>query len=69
MFGLRILESGDHGLAVVTLLGSLLVKNVISVFPDASPSLDPSDPALHADTDSAPAISAATVATCRRLEV
>ena len=55
--------------ASLTLFWSLLVRNVIWVFPDVSPSLEPSEPALQAAIDSAPAIRAAAVATLRRREV
>ena len=54
--------------AVLTLFGSLLVRKVISVEPPSpapSPSLEPSEPALHALRASEPAASAARASALR----
>ena len=50
--------------AILTLFGSLLVRNEIVVLPDSS-SLDPSEPALHADRDTAPVTRAAAASVVR----
>ena len=65
MSGLAFSNAGITASAMVTLLGSLLVRNVIWVLPD-SPSLDPSEPALQADRESEPATRAATAREPRR---